>query len=91
MHVYDLKIWMWVEIKVGYLLKFSLQSDDQPKPAPRSKFGDENQDFGLPDLPNIPDLPSVPGGNTFAEPSDNKDDIDFDDLTKRFEDLKKKK
>lgn len=69
----------------------NLKSDDQPKPAPRSKFGDGSPDFTLPDLPNIPDLPSVPGGNTFADPNESKDDIDFDDLTKRFEDLKKKK
>jgi len=42
---------------------------------------------------DLPDLPQVPGetplgGNT---PQDDDDDIDFDDLTKRFEALKKKK
>ena len=36
------------------------------------------------DLPNLPD--SVPGGN-----SAGGEDVDFDDLTRRFEDLKKKK
>lgn len=69
----------------------NLKNDDQPKPAPRSKFGDGSPDFAMPDLPNVPELPSVPGSNTFSEPNESKDDIDFDDLTKRFEDLKKKK
>ena len=36
------------------------------------------------DLPNLPD--SIPGGN-----SAGGEDVDFDDLTRRFEDLKKKK
>ena len=36
------------------------------------------------DLPNLPD--SVPGGN-----SAGCEDVDFDDLTRRLEDLKKKK
>lgn len=48
---------------------------DKPVPQPRTN---------VPIFPEIPDLPSVPSdmpGN----------DIDFDDLTKRFEQLKKKK
>ncbi|KAK7086346.1 hypothetical protein SK128_014799 [Halocaridina rubra] len=69
----------------------NLKNDDQPKPAPRSKFGDGSPDFAMPDLPSVPDLPNVPGGNTLPDPNDTKDDIDFDDLTKRFEELKKKK
>ena len=44
-------------------------------------------DFDLPDLPSVPmDNLNEPGG---AGPAD--DDIDFDDLTRRFEELKKKK
>ncbi|XP_042218589.1 IST1 homolog isoform X2 [Homarus americanus] len=66
----------------------NLQDGEQPKPAPRSKFGEGGADFALPELPSVPD---VVGGNTFSDPSETKDDIDFDDLTKRFEDLKKKK
>ncbi|XP_045584976.1 IST1 homolog isoform X3 [Procambarus clarkii] len=66
----------------------NLKDGDQPKPAPRSKFGEGNVDFALPDLPSVPDLP---GSATFSDPTETKDDIDFDDLTKRFEDLKKKK
>ncbi|KAF7212107.1 IST1 homolog [Nothobranchius furzeri] len=44
-------------------------------------------DNALPELPSVPDtLPtSSVGGNTTAS-----DDIDFDDLTRRFEELKKK-
>lgn len=72
------------------------QDNVSPKPAPRSKFGEEGNDsgaagFNLPDLPNIPDLPSVPGGNSVSGMDDTNEDIDFDDLTKRFEHLKKKK
>ncbi|XP_042218590.1 IST1 homolog isoform X3 [Homarus americanus] len=66
----------------------SNKDGEQPKPAPRSKFGEGGADFALPELPSVPD---VVGGNTFSDPSETKDDIDFDDLTKRFEDLKKKK
>ncbi|XP_066587310.1 IST1 homolog [Prorops nasuta] len=60
------------------------QSDDQPKPQPRSKMPTQ-QDFQIPDLPAVPsesDLPPNPAG---------VDDIDFDDLMKRFENLKKVK
>ncbi|KAK8731915.1 hypothetical protein OTU49_007327, partial [Cherax quadricarinatus] len=66
----------------------NLKDGNQPKPAPRSKFGEGDADFALPDLPSVPDLP---GTATFSNPTETKDDIDFDDLTKRFEDLKKKK
>uniref|UniRef100_A0A3B5L314 IST1 homolog n=1 Tax=Xiphophorus couchianus TaxID=32473 RepID=A0A3B5L314_9TELE len=54
-----------------------------PTPAPRHSFDHNN----LPELPSVPDtLPSSSlGGHTT-----NSDDIDFDDLTRRFEDLKKK-
>ncbi|XP_063982869.1 IST1 homolog [Diachasmimorpha longicaudata] len=59
------------------------QSDMKPKPQPRSKM--TMNDFQLPDLPAVPldnDTPGCSGDN---------DDIDFDDLMKRFEDLKKSK
>nr|XP_020465980.1 IST1 homolog isoform X2 [Monopterus albus] len=53
-------------------------------PGPSSKLFDHN---ALPDLPSVPDtLPTSSfGGNTATS-----DDIDFDDLTRRFEELKKK-
>ncbi|KAG0711384.1 IST1 [Chionoecetes opilio] len=69
--------------------KENLKDGGMPKPAPRSKFGEGGgAEFTMPDLPSVPDLP---GTATLPDPSETKDDIDFDDLTKRFEDLKKKK
>ena len=44
----------------------------------------------VPVLPDIPSLPTVPSDSVRTD-SGNTDDIDFDDLTKRFEALKKKK
>lgn len=52
-----------------------------------------NEDF--PDLPNVPsDLPDVPtsgGSNTSPQDKNDNEEIDFDDLSRRFEELKKKK
>lgn len=65
----------------------------KPIPQPRTKTG-EDASMGITtsmftDLPVIPnDLPEVPQANQNV---DNSDDIDFDDLTKRFDALKKKK
>lgn len=42
-------------------------------------------DYQLPELPKVPKDDERPGT------SEKNDDIDFDDLMKRFEDLKKKK
>ncbi|XP_046414642.1 IST1 homolog [Neodiprion virginianus] len=58
------------------------QSDQKPKPQPRSKM--PMNDFKLPDLPVVPTENDQPPGSS-------NDDIDFDDLTKRFEELKKRK
>ena len=47
----------------------------------------------LPDrlvLPDVPGLPSVPT-NSVGQNSVTNDDVDFDDLTRRFEELKKRK
>jgi len=40
---------------------------------------------------DLPDLPAVPGDTPVGTPKGDDEDIDFDDLTKRFEALKKKK
>jgi vacuolar protein sorting-associated protein IST1 len=47
-------------------------------------------------LPEIPTLPSpatsaLPGGNNSVSPSNTSTDVDFDDLTRRFDELKKRK
>uniref|UniRef100_A0A1B6IVH5 IST1 homolog n=1 Tax=Homalodisca liturata TaxID=320908 RepID=A0A1B6IVH5_9HEMI len=59
------------------------QSNQVPKPLPRAKLSPSD---------NLPELPSVPsdiiaGGSSHHETSD---DIDFDDLARRFEELKKR-
>ncbi|CAH3150873.1 unnamed protein product [Porites evermanni] len=57
-----------------------------PTPAPRSSKGPS-----FPDLPSVPtDLPNIPDSLPAAN-SAGGEDVDFDDLTRRFEDLKKKK
>lgn len=55
------------------------------KPPPRPM--DTYDNFVLPELPSVPDtLPTTSAGaNTSAS-----EDIDFDDLSRRFEELKKK-
>uniref|UniRef100_A0A1B6DK45 IST1 homolog n=1 Tax=Clastoptera arizonana TaxID=38151 RepID=A0A1B6DK45_9HEMI len=61
------------------------QSNQTPKPLPRAKLTPPD---------NFPELPSVPsdvisgGGNVNSNSS--IDDIDFDDLSRRFEELKKR-
>jgi len=74
--------------------------DEGPPPPyfpPDKESGELQQPPSNPSAPKdaleLPDLPAVPGdtpvgGNT---PQDDDEDIDFDDLTKRFEALKKKK
>ncbi|KAK1891198.1 IST1 like [Dissostichus eleginoides] len=53
-------------------------------PGPSSQMFDNNS---LPELPSVPDtLPSA----SFGKNTTSSDDIDFDDLTRRFEELKKK-
>ncbi|KAG4069934.1 hypothetical protein HA402_015158 [Bradysia odoriphaga] len=68
------------------------QNLNKPKPQPRSKMTNEENIF--PDLPNVPmDLPDIPGSGSGGDnhPKPNNDEIDFDDLAKRFEELKKKR
>ena len=47
-----------------------------------------------PSFPELPELPSVPRSNSPLPPgasSAGGENVDFDDLTRRFEDLKKRK
>ena len=62
-----------------------------PTPAPRSNIDDA---LNLPDVPAVPStygLPSPGGSVPNLPPPGTDDDTNFDDLTKRFEALKKKK
>lgn len=67
-----------------------------PTPQPRSRPPNNPNYFPeLPELPSVPSdliLPSVPNTNTNTSTDANApDEIDFEDLNRRFEELKKKK
>ncbi|KAM9816873.1 LOW QUALITY PROTEIN: IST1 homolog [Neosynchiropus ocellatus] len=62
----------------------SLPSMPPSRPGPSSQAFDNH---ALPELPSVPDtLPA----SSFGGKTTSSDDIDFDDLTRRFEELKKK-
>ena len=93
---------MWKNRRCDVFYVFLFQSDDKPKPAPRSKLSPNSggsgqqstRDDGFLDLPELPSVPtdSFPPPDESHRPGNpGNDDIDFDDLTRRFEDLKKKK
>ena len=63
---------------------------DIPASGPVAHAAPPNNELGLPDLPDIPGLPSVPASSMGMD-SAGGEDVDFDDLTKRFEQLKKHK
>lgn len=59
-----------------------------PSPAGNSAAAAPSDDKNA--YEKLPDLPSVPSGNSLR-PDGSANDVDFDDLTKRFEELKKRK
>lgn len=65
----------------------NMEESSKPKPQPRSKMPPHlGADHQL-DLPNVPlDLPDIP-----LDDDTNNDEIDLDDLSKRFEELKRRK
>uniref|UniRef100_A0A1A9WCV3 IST1 homolog n=1 Tax=Glossina brevipalpis TaxID=37001 RepID=A0A1A9WCV3_9MUSC len=71
----------------------NFQNVNKPKPQPRGKFPSTVNPIDpppaeLPQLPTVPlDLPDPPS----EENKPDNDDIDFDDLARRFENLKKRK
>merc|ERR1711902_349492 len=72
----------------------NFQIEDPSKSVPSSSAGASNLD--LPDLPTVPsDTPTHSASGSINDDMKKKDDededIDFDDLTRRFEALKKKK
>ncbi|XP_028392994.1 IST1 homolog [Dendronephthya gigantea] len=65
-------------------------------PYPPSNAPPTGPSINVNSLPNVPDLPdvptgSLPGGSSTIGGASGGDDLDFDDLNRRFEELKKKK
>ncbi|KAM8985634.1 IST1 homolog isoform 2-T3 [Ara ararauna] len=59
----------------------------EPSPKPKAGAANTIDNFVLPELPSVPDtLPTASAGAN----SSASEDIDFDDLSRRFEELKKK-
>jgi len=67
---------------------FSMPEPSVSMPGPSAPVNSTVPDF--PVLPDIPDLPSIPT-HSIGRSSVTSDEFDFDDLTKRFEELKKRK
>jgi len=58
-----------------------------PVPGPPAAANNTIPDFPvLPDVPNLPNIPT----NSIGRSSVTGDDVDFDDLTRRFQELKKR-
>ena len=67
------------------------QAQSGPPPAANYSGPPPNAGFNLPDLPTVPTNTLPDPGNSVGTTSAGGEDIDFDDLTQRFEKLKKKK
>lgn len=81
-------MWTVVKPKLIYIL---FPGPPQNPPAPSAPSPRPSTGPSFPDLPAVPtDLPSLPDSVPGAN-SAGGEDVDFDDLTRRFEDLKKKK
>lgn len=73
--------------------KINLNDSDEGAPPPYSPpENPQNPSGGIPNFLDLPDLPTVPVDTPLGgTPKGDDEEIDFDDLTKRFEALKKKK
>ncbi|XP_075164175.1 increased sodium tolerance 1-like protein isoform X2 [Haematobia irritans] len=71
----------------------NILNSNKPKPQPRSKMPPAAQPTAPPPSMEMPQLPNVPMDmpSDDVKPNNNDDDIDFDDLSKRFENLKKRR
>ncbi|XP_011189444.2 IST1 homolog isoform X1 [Zeugodacus cucurbitae] len=75
---------------------FNMQDGNKPKPQPRQKLPQPGASAppassDIPNLPNVPqEMPDMTRDEEKPRNTDN-DDIDFDDLSRRFENLKKRK
>lgn len=75
------------------------QNSNKPKPHPRSKMPQPGaDDDAFLNMPNVPlDLPDIPNdglgghGSSGNVNQSQHEDIDFDDLSRRFEELTKRK
>ncbi|NXA34988.1 IST1 protein, partial [Eudromia elegans] len=75
------------EVKWYFPFLIGPEPKPQPTPKPRTRVPDNFDNFVLPELPSVPDtLPTASAGAN----SSASEDIDFDDLSRRFEELKKK-
>ncbi|XP_014087691.1 IST1 homolog isoform X3 [Bactrocera oleae] len=74
----------------------NIQDQNKPKPQPRQKLPPPGPSAPpasteIPNMPNVPqEMPDMERDETKPSNTDN-DDIDFDDLSRRFENLKKRK
>ncbi|XP_013780566.1 IST1 homolog [Limulus polyphemus] len=62
------------------------EPNGKPKPKPRTMFPTDT----LPELPSVP-TNSLPNTDSSHNPKAGEESVDFDDLTRRFEELKKRK
>ncbi|XP_018594288.1 IST1 homolog isoform X1 [Scleropages formosus] len=59
-------------------------------PSQVTGIGPSSQSFGSAPLPELPSVPNTAPAGPYSKDASASDDIDFDDLTRRFEELKKK-
>lgn len=74
------------------IIQILFQNFIKPKPQPRQKVLPDAGPSG-PSFPDLPNLPSVPMNlpTPHESPKNNSnEEIDFDDLSRRFEELKKR-
>lgn len=71
--------------------KKQLQNSGPTQPPPQHQPPPVGFKDGFPELPTVPTNTLPDPGNSVGTSSAGGDDVDFDDLTRRFEQLKKKK
>ncbi|KAK3761979.1 hypothetical protein RRG08_013315 [Elysia crispata] len=89
---WGVKVWCLCDAKNGYLCDFSFYTGKENTPMPKG-LGHHvvMRDDMFPELPAVPSNTLPDPGNSIGGGSAGGEDVDFDDLTRRFEQLKKKK
>ena len=81
----------FMTVKTEYIVQLSSATDptktNQGNLAPSAP----KPDLSVPDLPQVPTNSFPPLDNSVGGNSAGGEDVDFDDLSRRFEELKKKK